>query len=51
MKLWDVNILVCAHREDAPEHSRCHRWLLDALAVETGCEWISADRGSPVTPD
>ena len=34
MKLLDVNLLVYAHREDAPEHSRYHRWLLDALAGE-----------------
>jgi|SRR5438093_6143580 len=27
MTLPDVNVLVSAHREDAPHHSRCLRWL------------------------
>ena len=31
MKLLDVNILVYAHREDAVDHARYYRWLLDAL--------------------
>jgi len=30
--LADVNVLVYAHREDAPDHSRYFKWLVDALA-------------------
>jgi len=36
VKLMDVNLLVYAHREDAPDHARYHQWLLDALAGEEG---------------
>lgn len=39
MDLLDVNIPVQAHREDA------------ALAMETGCEWFSLDRGFARFPD
>jgi len=28
MMLLDVNVLVYAHREDAPGHRACHEWLL-----------------------
>lgn len=31
MQLPDVNVLVYAHREDAPHHAACRRWL-EALA-------------------
>jgi len=27
MLLPDVNVLVCAHREDSPHHARCRDWL------------------------
>lgn len=27
MQLPDVNVLICAHREDAPEHERYAAWL------------------------
>lgn len=27
MNLPDVNVLIYAHREDAPEHARCAAWL------------------------
>jgi toxin-antitoxin system PIN domain toxin len=29
--LPDVNVLVCAHREDSPHHGVCHAWLLATL--------------------
>jgi uncharacterized protein len=32
MLLIDANILLNAANEDAPEHERAHRWLLQALA-------------------
>ena len=32
MRLLDVNVLVYAHREDAPDHAAYRRWLEDALA-------------------
>ena len=31
MKLPDVNVLVAAHREDAPEHERVRPWLEERL--------------------
>lgn len=31
MRLLDANILVYAHREDAPGHEELHAWLLDVL--------------------
>lgn len=31
MILLDVNVLVYAFREDAPDHTRFRRWLLEAL--------------------
>ena len=42
MQRIDVNVLVYAHREDAPHHVEIHRWLLDLL--ESGSEWITTDR-------
>lgn len=36
MKLLDVNLLVYAHREDAPDHARYHEWLMQALAGDVG---------------
>jgi uncharacterized protein len=59
MKLFDVNILVYAHREDMPRHWEIFTKLcricevkgnlvpdayFAALAIETGSEWISTDR-------
>jgi uncharacterized protein len=32
MRLLDANVLVYAHREDAPQHSRYHSWLNGLLA-------------------
>lgn len=32
MDLADVNVLVHAHREDAPDHTRCHEWVSRMLA-------------------
>ncbi|UYM04189.1 type II toxin-antitoxin system VapC family toxin [Solicola gregarius] len=32
MRLLDVNVLVNAHREDAPDHVDHHNWLAEALA-------------------
>jgi toxin-antitoxin system PIN domain toxin len=29
--LLDVNVLVAAHREDAPRHAEVHRWLADVV--------------------
>lgn len=31
MRLLDANILVYAHREDAPGHEQLHAWMLDLL--------------------
>jgi predicted nucleic acid-binding protein len=33
MLLIDVNVLVYAYREDAPNHSAYHRWLTDIVAA------------------
>ena len=33
MRLPDVNVLVAAHREDAPGHDRANRWIRAALAA------------------
>jgi predicted nucleic acid-binding protein len=56
MQLSDVNVLMCAHREDAPEHERFAGWLLAlteadepfaasevVLAIEHGCELMTTD--------
>jgi toxin-antitoxin system PIN domain toxin len=32
--LVDVNVLVCAHREDAPDHASYRRWLEQSVASE-----------------
>ncbi len=32
MRCVDVNVLVHAHRPEAPDHDRIHRWLEDARA-------------------
>jgi uncharacterized protein len=32
MKLLDVNVLVYAHREDAPGHRDCRKWLERSIA-------------------
>ncbi len=37
MKLIDVNILVYAHREDAPEHRAYRDWLESQLAAPEPC--------------
>lgn len=37
MILLDVNVLVYAYREDAPEHPAHARWLRDALASDQPC--------------
>ena len=34
MILTDVNVLVYAHREDAPDHKRFRRWLEDLIHAE-----------------
>lgn len=34
MRLLDVNVLVYAHREDAPRHSEFHAWLRGLLEGE-----------------
>lgn len=34
MLLCDVNILVYAHREDAPDHARYRQWLEDQINAE-----------------
>jgi toxin-antitoxin system PIN domain toxin len=34
MLLFDVNVLVYAHREDAADHARYRRWLEQALGSE-----------------
>jgi hypothetical protein len=34
MILLDVNVLVYAHRKDAPDHARYQGWLKSALATE-----------------
>jgi toxin-antitoxin system PIN domain toxin len=36
MKLLDVNILVEAHRVDAPKHERIHSWLMAELKTYSG---------------
>lgn len=36
MELLDVNILVEAHREDAPKHARIHPWLKAELKTYPG---------------
>ena len=35
MNLVDVNVLVYAHREDAPDHARYRRWLEDTLNADS----------------
>ena len=35
MVLPDVNVLVYAHRSDAPGHARCHAWLERVVADDT----------------
>ena len=37
MILLDVNVLVYAHREDAPRHEEYRSWLEDALDAPWGC--------------
>ena len=32
MQLPDVNVLVCAYREDATDHERHKSWLRDAMS-------------------
>ena len=34
MQLPDVNVLIYAHREDAPEHERYASWLLALIAAD-----------------
>lgn len=34
MRILDVNVLVYAHREDAPRHDEFHAWLRDLLEGE-----------------
>lgn len=34
MILPDVNVLVYAHRRDATDHKRYHRWLTDVISAE-----------------
>ncbi len=67
MNLLDVNVLVCAHREDALHHREVLSWLNKALvgpagylvpdafhaalAIEFGCNWISLDRVFSRFPD
>jgi hypothetical protein len=36
MKLIDVNILVEAHRSDAPRHDQIHSWLMEELKSYAG---------------
>ena len=55
MVLFDVNVLVYAHREDATDHiayrlpgirgNLVPDAYFAALALESGCEWLTADRG------
>jgi len=40
MKLLDVNILVEAHRADAPRHGLLNEWLLSELKTYSGV-WVS----------
>ena len=56
----DVNVLLYAFRADAPDHATHREWLSSivngaagnlvqdawyaALAIESGCEWITVDR-------
>lgn len=35
MKLLDVNVLVLAYREDAPDHQRFHRWLHGLVSADS----------------
>ena len=43
--LPDVNVLVYAHRGGTPESERMGEWLETALAIESGSEWVTTDRG------
>jgi predicted nucleic acid-binding protein len=46
VQLPDVNVLICAHRVESPERAR-GKLVADAyhaaLAIEHGCEFITAD--------
>ena len=53
MILPDVNVLIYAFRSDAEQHADYKAWLesviiqdawFAALAIESGCEWITTDR-------
>ena len=35
MILFDVNVLVAAHREDAPKHAETRNWLEDRISSES----------------
>jgi toxin-antitoxin system PIN domain toxin len=35
VKLFDVNVLVYAFRQDAERHAEYHKWLLDVMADDT----------------
>lgn len=37
MQLPDVNVLIYAHREDAPEHERYAAWLQATVAPSSRC--------------
>ncbi len=56
--LCDVKVLISAHKEGADRHDEYRAWLeagirgnlvpdayLAALAIESGSEWITTDRG------
>ena len=58
MILMDVNILVYAYREETTDHPASRDWVEDtinsggapdayhaALAIESGCDWITTDKG------
>lgn len=45
MLLPDVNVLIYAYREDAPDHARFRSWLDDVINAETAygiCDIVSA---------
>ena len=44
MRLFDVNVLVQGFRADVPD-----LWFA-ALAIESGCTWVSGDRDYRLVP-
>ena len=46
MQLPDVNVLIYAHREDAPEHERYAEWLQALTASDP--PFALSDDGRPV---